>query len=58
MASRTRKSLALLAAVAALAGVFALYPRPEMLRTMADRIRARFEDFLAVSVSPCYAFSY
>ena len=42
MSQRARKSLIWLAALAAMAGVFALYLQPEMLRTMADQIWACF----------------
>ena len=42
MNRRAVKSLGWIAALAALAGVFALYLRPDMLRSMADQLWACF----------------
>ncbi len=42
MRRRTVKLLSWIAVLAAMAGVFALYLRPDMLRTMADQLWACF----------------
>ena len=42
MTPRTSRSLIWLVALAAMAGVFALYLQPEMLRTLADQLWACF----------------